>query len=154
MNKKNLIYFFVSSIIIFIIIYGGFLYNIYIHPTEILDSSGNKKIILFGDFKYLFKIINCHNLGFNVYSSNGCFSDYYGSYLYGPSILIFPQIEQDTAIYIIYFLSTLLILMFVYLTVKIINPKSFLEYSLVTLICVRLKYSKLLSNRWLLSSIR
>ncbi len=134
MNKKNLIYFFVSSIIIFIIIYGGFLYNIYIHPTEILNSVGNKEIVLFGDFKYLFKIINCHNLGFNVYSANDCYSDYYGSFLYGPSILVFPQMEQDTATYIIYFLSTLLILMFIYLTIKMINPNNFFEYALVTLI--------------------
>ena len=130
MNKKNLIYFFVSSIIIFIIIYGGFLYNIYILPTEILNSVGNKEIVLFGDFKYLFKIINCDNLGFNVYSANDCYSDYYGSFLYGPSILVFPQMEQDTATYIIYFLSTLLILMFIYLTIKMINPNNFLDQTL------------------------
>ena len=85
MDKKNLIYFFVSSAFIFLIIYGGFVYNIYIHPTEIIDQEGNRQIILFGDFKYLFKIINCNNLGFDVYSSNDCYSDYYGSFLYGPS---------------------------------------------------------------------
>lgn len=134
MDKKNLIYFFVSSAFIFLIIYGGFLYNIYIHPTEIIDQEGNRQIILFGDFKYLFKIINCNNLGFDVYSSNDCYSDYYGSFLYGPSILIFPYINQTAEIYIMYFLSTFLILMFVYLTIKIINPKKFFEYILLTLI--------------------
>lgn len=134
MDKKNLIYFFVSSAIIFSIVYGGFLYNIYIHPTEIIDQEGDKQIVLFGDFKYLFKIINCNNLGFDVYSSNNCYSDYYGSFLYGPSILIFPYINQTTEIYIMYFLSTFLILMFVYLTIKIINPKKIFEYILLTLI--------------------
>ena len=113
MDKKKLIYFFVSSIIIFIILYGGFLYNIYIHPTEIISQNGNKQIVLFGDFKYLFKIINCNNLGFNVYLSNNCYSDYYGSFLYGPSILIFPYVDELTETYIVYVLSTFLILMFI-----------------------------------------
>jgi hypothetical protein len=134
LDKKKLIYFFVSSIIIFIILYGGFLYNIYIHPTEIINQNGNKQIVLFGDFKYLFKIINCNNLGFNVYLSNNCYSDYYGSFLYGPSILIFPYVDELTETYIVYVLSTFLILMFIFLTIKIVNPKKSFEYILLTLI--------------------
>ena len=107
MKKKNLIYFILFSIIIFSIIYGGFLYNIYIHPTKILNSSGENEIILFGDFKYLFKVINCHNLGFDVYSTNDCYKDYYGSFLYGPLILIFPKISQDISDFLIYALELL-----------------------------------------------
>ena len=44
-------------------------YNIYIHPSEIINSSGQSEIHLFGDFTYLFKIINCYNDGFNVYAA-------------------------------------------------------------------------------------
>ena len=110
------------------------MYNIYIHPTEIINQNGNKQIVLFGDFKYLFKIINCNNLGFNVYLSNNCYSDYYGSFLYGPSILIFPYVGELTETYIVYVLSTFLILMFIFLTIKIINPKKSFEYILLTLI--------------------
>ena len=80
---------------IFIIIYGGFFYNIYIHPSEIINSSGQSEIHLFGDFTYLFKIINCYNDGFNVYAANNCYADTYGSFLYGPTILIFPKISQE-----------------------------------------------------------
>ena len=45
-----------------------------------INSKGDMEIILFGDFKYLFKIINCNNLGFDVYSSNDCYKDYYDMY--------------------------------------------------------------------------
>ena len=108
MKKVNILYFFICSIIIFLIIYGGSLYNIYIHPTEVLNTSGEKEILLFGDFKYLFKVINCHNLGFNVYSSHDCYKDYYGSYVYGPTILFFPSISsrKNNAKMYWYFFST------------------------------------------------
>ena len=134
MNKTNYLYFLITCIIIFITIYGGFFYNFYIHPSEVLNSLGRKEIILFGDFKYLFKIINCHNSGFDVYSPNDCYSDYYGSFLYGPSILIFPEINEKIAQILMYFLSTALILGFVYLTINIIKPYNIFTYFLSTLI--------------------
>ena len=116
MKKTNLLYFIIFSLIILVIIYGGFLYNIYIHPTKILSSTGKTEIILFGDFKYLFKVINCHNLGFNVYSSNDCYKDYYGSFLYGPLILLFPSITKDISnVLTNFFIAPLLILTFIYL---------------------------------------
>ena len=76
------------------IIYGGYFYNIYIHPTIITNSLGQSEIILFGDFKYIFKVVNCHNFGFDVYSSNECYRDYYGSFLYGPILLLIPEISE------------------------------------------------------------
>ena len=135
MKKTNLLYFIICSLIILVIIYGGFLYNIYIHPTKILSSTGEDKIILFGDFKYLFKVINCHNLGFNVYSLNDCYKDYYGSYLYGPSILLFPSITKDISeVLTNFFLAPLLILTFIYLNIKLIKPNNIFKYILTTLI--------------------
>lgn len=135
MKKTNLLYFIICSLIIFVIIYGGFLYNIYIHPTKILSSAGKNEIILFGDFKYLFKVINCHNLGFNVYSSNDCYKDYYGSFLYGPSILLFPSISKDISDLLTnFFLAPILILTFIYLTIKLIKPNNIFKYGLTTLI--------------------
>ena len=134
MNKNNYIYLFVSIIIIFIIIYGGFFYNIYIHPSEVVDEFGNKKTILFGDLRYIFKIINCFNLGFDVYVPNKCYSDYYGSFLYGPSILIFPAISENLEIFLIYFLSTISIVFFVLLNLKMIRPKNKFDYLLITII--------------------
>ena len=135
MKKVNILYFFICSIIIFLIIYGGSLYNIYIHPTEVLNTSGEKEILLFGDFKYLFKVINCHNLGFNVYSSHDCYKDYYGSYVYGPTILFFPSISKDISNALTnFFLAPLFILTFVYLNIKLINPNNIYKYFLTTLI--------------------
>ena len=135
MKKTNLLYFIICSLIILVIIYGGFLYNIYIHPTKILSSTGEDKIILFGDFKYLFKVINCHNLGFNVYSLNDCYKDYYGSFLYGPSILLFPSITKDISeVLTNFFLAPLLILTFIYLNIKLIKPNNIFKYILTTLI--------------------
>lgn len=99
-----------------------------------INSRGDMEIILFGDFKYLFKIINCNNLGFDVYSSNDCYKDYYGSFLYGPLILIFPSISNEFSIFITYFLSTVLILSFIFLTIKMINPNNLLKYLLTSLI--------------------
>lgn len=99
-----------------------------------INSKGDMEIILFGDFKYLFKIINCNNLGFDVYSSNDCYKDYYGSFLYGPLILIFPSISNEFSIFITYFLSTGLILSFIFLTIKMINPNNLLKYLLTSLI--------------------
>ena len=99
-----------------------------------INSKGDMEIILFGDFKYLFKIINCNNLGFDVYSSNDCYKDYYGSFLYGPLILIFPSISNEFSIFITYFLSTGLILSFIFLTIKMINPDNLLKYLLTSLI--------------------
>lgn len=135
MKKTNLLYFIICSLIILVIIYGGFLYNIYIHPTKILSSTGETEIILFGDFKYLFKVINCHNLGFNVYSSNDCYKDYYGSFLYGPSILLFPSITKDISdVLTNFFIAPLLILTFIYLNIKLIKPNNIFKYILTTLI--------------------
>ena len=134
MNKNNYIYFFVSIIAIFIIIYGGFLYNVYIHPTMIVDELGNKEIIIFGDLKYIFKIINCNNLGFDVYTPNECYRDYYGSFLYGPSILVFPTISKNTEILLTYLLTILAIISFVYMNIKIIKPRNFFGYFTITII--------------------
>jgi len=135
LKKVNILYFFICSIIIFLIIYGGSLYNIYIHPTEVWNASGEKEILLFGDFKYLFKVINCHNLGFNVYSSHDCYKDYYGSYVYGPTILFFPSISKDISNALTnLFLAPLFILTFVYLNIKLINPNNIYKYFLTTLI--------------------
>ena len=134
MKTNNLIYFVISSVTIFILIYTKLLYNIYLHPTEAINSKNDLEIILFGDFKYLFKIINCHNLGFDVYSSNECYKDYYGSFLYGPLILIFPSINDETAVLLTYFLSTIFILSFVFLTIKIIKPDNLFKYILTSLI--------------------
>lgn len=134
MKKNNLLYFIISSLIIFTVIYAKILYNIYLHPVEIINAKGEAETLLFGDFKYLFKIINCHNLGFDVYSSNECYSDYYGSFLYGPAILIFPSISQEMSFFLTYFLSSTFILSFIFLTIKIINPDNFLKYLLTSLI--------------------
>jgi len=135
LKKTNLIYFVLTSLIVFLILYFGFLYNIYIHPTEILNlDSGKREIILFGDFKYLFTVINCHNLGFDVYSSNDCYKDYYGSFLYGPTILIFPSITKDFADVLIHIISTVLIISFIFLNIKIIKPDNLFKYLLTTLI--------------------
>ncbi len=134
MNKNNYIYFFISILAIFIIIYGGFLYDIYIHPTVIIDELGNKDIVIFGDLKYVFKIINCNNLGFDVYTPNKCYRDYYGSFLYGPSILVFPTISKNAEIFLTYLLTILSIISFVYLNIKIINPRNFFGYFIITVI--------------------
>lgn len=135
MKKANFIYFIITSLIVILILYFGFFYKIYIHPTEILNvDTGKEEIILFGDFKYLFKVINCHNLGFNVYSSNDCYKDYYGSFLYGPTILIFPSITKNIADYLIHIISTVLILSFIFLNIKIIKPDNIFKYLLTTLI--------------------
>ena len=135
MKKINLIYFFICITIITLLIYGGFLYNIYIHPTEILNSLGEKEILLFGDFKYLFKVIKCHNLGFNVYSSHDCYKDYLGSYVYGPSILFLPSISKDISnVLTDFFFAPILIITFVYLNIKLINPNNLYKYFLTTLI--------------------
>ena len=134
MKKNNLLYFIISSLIIFTVIYAKILYNIYLHPTEVIHSNGEVEILLFGDFKYLFKIINCHNLGFDVYSSNQCYSDYYGSFLYGPAILIFPSISHELSVILTYLFSSVLILSFVFLTIKIISPDNLFKYLLTSLI--------------------
>ena len=134
MNKNNYIYFFISILAIFIIIYGGFLYNIYIHPTMIVDELGNKNIVIFGDLKYIFKIINCNNLGFDVYTPNKCYKDYYGSFLYGPSILVFPSISKNAEIILTYIVTTLSIIIFVYMNIKIIKPRNFFGYFIITII--------------------
>ena len=113
MKKKELIYFLVSISLILLITYSGILYNFYVHPTEIFDEFGNKEKLLFGDFKYIFKVINCHNLGFNVYSENNCYQDSYGSFVYGPIILIFPSIEKSLSDFIIdYLIAPILISFF------------------------------------------
>ena len=135
MKKKELIYFLVSTSLILLITYSGILYNFYVHPTEIFDEFGNKEKLLFGDFKYIFKVINCHNLGFNVYSENNCYQDSYGSFVYGPIILIFPSIEKSLSDFIIdYLIAPILISFFVYLNIKILKPDSLFKYSLITLI--------------------
>ena len=136
MKKQNLLYFIIFSLIFYSCNYlRRFLYNIYIHPTKILSSTGKTEIILFGDFKYLFKVINCHNLGFNVYSSNDCYKDYYGSFLYGPLILLFPSITKDISnVLTNFFIAPLLILTFIYLNIKLIKPNNIFKYLLITLI--------------------
>ena len=134
MKTNNLIFFLISSVTILILIYTKLLYNIYLHPTETINSKNDLEIILFGDFKYLFKIINCHNLGFDVYSSNECYKDYYGSFLYGPLILIFPSSNEEMAALLTYFLSTIFILSFLFLTIKIIKPDNLFKYILTFLI--------------------
>lgn len=134
LKTNNLIYFIISSVTIFILIYTKLLYNIYLHPSEAINSENNLEIILFGDFKYLFNFINCHNLGFDVYASNECYKDYYGSFLYGPLILIFPSFSQEIVIILTYFLSTIFILLFIFLTIKIINPDNLFKYILISII--------------------
>ena len=135
LKKINFLYFFICIAIIALLIYGEFLYNIYIHPTEILNTLGEKEILLFGDFKYLFKVIKCHNLGFNVYSSHDCYKDYYGSYVYGPSILFLPSISKDVSNNLTdFFFAPILIITFVYLNIKLINPNNLYKYFLTTLI--------------------
>ena len=100
----------------------------------IVDELGNKEIIIFGDLKYIFKIINCNNLGFDVYTPNECYRDYYGSFLYGPSILVFPTISKNTEILLTYLLTILAIISFVYMNIKIIKPRNFFGYFTITII--------------------
>ena len=134
MKTKNYIYFTSVSILALIAVYSKSLYNIYLQPTSIIDVNGNIELVLFGDFKYLFKIINCHNLGFDVYSNNDCYKDYYGSFLYGPLILIFPSINPDFLYFFEFIIFPLLILIFIFLTIKIIDPNNYFQYFLLTLI--------------------
>ncbi len=124
LTKFNLIYFLIVSIIVFLLIHTGILYNVYINPTK----------ELFSDFLYLFKIANCHHQGFDVYSVNTCYRDYYGSYLYGPLVLLIPSMSLEMVNFIIYPISTLLILLFVYLTVKILKPNNVFKYFLASVI--------------------
>ncbi len=134
MSKKNYFYFVVCSVLILSIIYGGYFYNIYIHPTIITNSLGQNEIILFGDFKYIFKVVNCHNLGFEVYSSNECYRDYYGSFLYGPILLLIPEISEKNLEIITFIFSTTLIFSFVYFNLKLIKPNNFFTYFLMSII--------------------
>jgi len=134
MKKNNLLYFIISSLIIFTVIYAKILYNVYLHPTEIINPNGEVEILLFGDFKYLFKIINCHNLSIDVYSSNQCYSDSYGSFLYGPAILIFPSVSYELSVILTYLFSSVFILSFIFLTIKIISPDNLFKYLLTSLI--------------------
>lgn len=100
----------------------------------IVDELGNKNIVIFGDLKYIFKIINCNNLGFDVYTPNKCYKDYYGSFLYGPSILVFPSISKNAEIILTYIVTTLSIIIFVYMNIKIIKPRNFFGYFIITII--------------------
>ena len=99
-----------------------------------MNAEGSEELILFGDFKYIFNVIKCHNLGFDVYSSNECYRDYYGSFLYGPLILVFPSLNPDYLYFFEYLIFPSLILIFIYLTIKLINPNTLFEYLLLTLI--------------------
>ena len=122
------------AIFALIAVYSKSLYNVYLHPTLILNAEGSEELILFGDFKYIFNVIKCHNLGFDVYSSNECYRDYYGSFLYGPLILVFPSLNPDYLYFFEYLIFPSLILIFIYLTIKLINPNTLFEYLLLTLI--------------------
>ena len=134
MKTKDLIYFVFVAIIALFSVYSKTLYNIYLHPTLIVNAQGVEEQILFGDFKYIFNIIKCHNLGYDVYSSNECYQDYYGSFLYGPLILIFPTLNPDYFYFFEYLIFPLLILIFIFLNIKIIGPNTLFDYFLLTLI--------------------
>jgi hypothetical protein len=140
MDRSNKIFWFLITIILFLLIYSGFFYNIYIHPSVVsenynsLDKGG---IILFGDLKYIFEILDCHHKGFDVYQNNSCVLDKgirYGSFLYSPIFLYLPEIPNKILNILILILSTFLISIYTFILTKIINPKKFLDYLILLVI--------------------
>ncbi|MDA9877030.1 hypothetical protein N9C92_01350, partial [Candidatus Pelagibacter sp.] len=113
MDKYNKIFWFLITIILFLLIYSGFFYNSYIPASfENYNSHDNRSIILFGDFKYIFEILDCHHKGFDVYQNNSCVLDKgleYGSFLYSPIFLYLPKISSEIINILIPIISTILI---------------------------------------------
>ena len=128
MDKYKKIFWFLITIILFLLIYSGFFYNLYIPPIFDYNSNDSRNIILFGDFKYIFEILDCHHKGFDVYQNNKCVLDKgleYGSFLYSPIFLYLPKIPAEIINILIPFISTILISTYTFILTKIINPKKF-----------------------------
>ena len=60
LKKSNILYFIISSIIIFTTIYSKFLYNIYLHPIEMINSKGDLQQEKYEEYlsKYNYSMIN------------------------------------------------------------------------------------------------
>jgi hypothetical protein len=138
MDKYNKIFWFLITIILFLLIYSGFFYNSYIPASfENYNSHDNRSIILFGDFKYIFEILDCHHKGFDVYQNNSCVLDKgleYGSFLYSPIFLYLPKISSEIINILIPIISTILISTYTFILTKIINPKKISDYLVLLII--------------------
>lgn len=149
MDKYNKIFWFLITIILFLLIYSGFFYNSYIPASWDYHSYDNRIIFLFGDFKYIFENLDCHHKGFDVYQDNSCVLDKgykYGSFLYSPIFLYLPKIPSEIINILMPIISTILISTYTFILTKIINPKKFFDY-LVLLIVLFSPISLLIIER-------
>lgn len=139
-KKKHILQTFLITISFLIIIYLIFSRNIYDFyiPLETSVKENLDKFIYFGDYTYIFRIIDCFDQGYNVYQDNLCVRDhgiYYGSFVYGPILLNLPKILGSTNQIFVIFFPLLLTAFFLIVVVKTIKPKNFIS-SLITLVFI------------------
>tara|TARA_Y100000591_G_C21815419_1_gene690425 strand:+ start:536 stop:1780 length:1245 start_codon:yes stop_codon:yes gene_type:complete len=119
---------------IVLIVFFFFFFTLYLLNSNFLSEIIWKNPYLFGDYKIILSWLECNYLGFDVYkidSIKNC-PNYYRVLLYGHIWLSVP-FNSFLKIFYLNYLPYLTIALFLLSTVIIINPKSFMEYLLLSL---------------------
>ena len=119
---------------IVLIVFFFFFFTLYLLNSNFLSEIIWKNPYLFGDYKIILSWLECNYLGFDVYkidSIKNC-PNYYRVLLYGHIWLSVP-FNSFLKIFYLNYLPYLTIELFLLSKVIIINPKSFMEYLLLSL---------------------
>jgi hypothetical protein len=127
----------ISFFLIVYLIFSSHILSFYV-PIDILSKENLNQFIYFGDYTYIFRIIDCYDQGYDIYKDNPCVRAYgikYGSFVYGPMLLSLPKILGSTDHIFVIIFPLLLMAFFLIAVVKTINPKNFIT-SFIALILI------------------
>jgi hypothetical protein len=139
----NLNYFFIliTLFLIFCLFYTGIIHRFYVPLDENFflrkDIKFYSNLKIFGDTQTIFLFAECYNAGFDVYIRNTCAEEYgfkYTNFQYGRLLLLLPVISNNFREIFFITYGTVLIFTLVFLTYKIIRPKSFFDNVLCLII--------------------
>ena len=120
----------ISILFVFCVYFLWKLDILYSYSLRPIVSDG--RLHIFADWAYLIKLNICHNkFEINVFYNNPCVLD--GILDYGNIFLFFPYFESLEQFYFFYF-PALIVIIFVFSIVSLIQPKNIFNYFLLILI--------------------
>jgi hypothetical protein len=129
LNKKQIILFTLSIILIFILFYFELIHKTYV-PFFETNYQTFSNLKYFGDTQSILISAECHKTDIDVFIPNDCMGRYGISdtaFQYGRILLAIPNISEIYKEFILILYGSILIFIFIFLVVKLINPISIFE---------------------------
>jgi hypothetical protein len=140
LNKKQITLFLLSVILIFILFYFELIHKTYIPYFENTVYETYSDLKYFGDTQSILISAECHKSGINVFIPNDCMGHYGisdSAFQYGRILLAIPNISEINKELILIIYGSILIFIFIFVVVKLINPTSIFD----NIVCIALIFN-------------